>query len=59
MAGWLEPWTLLRGLLPVVNADFAVSIGSLLWMTALAVVMGVEKNLPWGRSTRYRSASCS
>ena len=28
---------------------FAVGVGSLLWMAVLAVVMGVEKNAPWGR----------
>jgi predicted metal-binding membrane protein len=28
---------------------FAVGVGSLVWMLVLAVVMGVEKNLPWGR----------
>lgn len=28
---------------------FAVSVGNLLWMLALGVVMGIEKNLPWGR----------
>jgi predicted metal-binding membrane protein len=28
---------------------FAVSVGNLVWMLALAIVMGVEKNLPWGR----------
>ncbi|HEU0075449.1 MAG TPA: DUF2182 domain-containing protein [Dehalococcoidia bacterium] len=28
---------------------FAVGVGNLVWMLALAVVMGVEKNLPWGR----------
>ena len=28
---------------------FIVGTGSLLWMLILAVVMGVEKNVPWGR----------
>ena len=28
---------------------FVVGIGSLIWMMILAVVMGVEKNAPWGR----------
>jgi len=28
---------------------FIVSVGSLAWMMILAVVMGVEKNAPWGR----------
>lgn len=28
---------------------FAVGAGSILWMLALAIVMGAEKNLPWGR----------
>jgi len=28
---------------------FAVGIGSLVWMLALAAVMSVEKNMPWGR----------
>lgn len=28
---------------------FIVGTGSLLWMMVLAVVMGVEKNVPWGR----------
>jgi predicted metal-binding membrane protein len=28
---------------------FIVSTGSLLWMLVLAVVMGLEKNAPWGR----------
>jgi predicted metal-binding membrane protein len=28
---------------------FIVGTGSLLWMMILAVVMGVEKNVPWGR----------
>jgi predicted metal-binding membrane protein len=28
---------------------FAVGVGNLGWMLGLAVVMGVEKNLPWGR----------
>ena len=29
---------------------FAVGIGSLVWMLALAAVMSIEKNMPWGRS---------
>ena len=28
---------------------FAVGSGSLLWMLVLALVMGVEKNMSWGR----------
>ncbi len=28
---------------------FAVGAGSLVWMIVLAVVMGVEKNVSWGR----------
>jgi predicted metal-binding membrane protein len=28
---------------------FAVGTGSLVWMLALAIVMGTEKNMPWGR----------
>jgi predicted metal-binding membrane protein len=28
---------------------FIAGVGSLLWMMILAVVMGVEKNMPWGR----------
>jgi len=28
---------------------FIVGVGSLIWMMILAVVMGVEKNAPWGR----------
>ena len=28
---------------------FIVGVGSLVWMMILAVVMGVEKNAPWGR----------
>lgn len=28
---------------------FIVGVGSLVWMMILAVVMGVEKNVPWGR----------
>lgn len=28
---------------------FAVGLGNLGWMLALAVVMGVEKNMPWGK----------
>ena len=28
---------------------FAVGVGSLLWMLLLGAMMGVEKNLPWGR----------
>ena len=28
---------------------FVVGVGSLIWMMILAVVMGVEKNAPWGR----------
>lgn len=28
---------------------FAVGVGNLAWMLALAALMGVEKNLPWGR----------
>jgi predicted metal-binding membrane protein len=28
---------------------FAVGLGNLGWMLALAAVMGVEKNIPWGR----------
>lgn len=28
---------------------FAVGVGNLAWMLGLAVVMAVEKNLPWGR----------
>jgi predicted metal-binding membrane protein len=28
---------------------FAVGLGNLGWMLALAAVMGVEKNMPWGR----------
>jgi hypothetical protein len=28
---------------------FIVGVGSLLWMLILAIVMGVEKNAPWGR----------
>jgi predicted metal-binding membrane protein len=28
---------------------FAVGVGNLVWMFGLALVMGVEKNLPWGR----------
>jgi len=28
---------------------FAVGVGNLGWMLALAVVMGVEKNMPWGK----------
>src|SRR5262249_13928240 len=28
---------------------FITSVGSLLWMLVLAVLMGVEKNAPWGR----------
>jgi predicted metal-binding membrane protein len=28
---------------------FAVGVGSLVWMFALAIVMGIEKNLSWGR----------
>jgi predicted metal-binding membrane protein len=28
---------------------FAVGVGSLLWMMVLAVVMAIEKNVPWGR----------
>jgi predicted metal-binding membrane protein len=28
---------------------FAVGVGNLAWMLALAVVMGIEKNLSWGR----------
>jgi predicted metal-binding membrane protein len=28
---------------------FAVGIGSLVWMLGLAAVMGIEKNMPWGR----------
>jgi predicted metal-binding membrane protein len=28
---------------------FAVGVGSFGWMLALALVMAVEKNLPWGR----------
>jgi len=28
---------------------FAVGLGSLGWMLVLAVVMAIEKNLPWGR----------
>jgi predicted metal-binding membrane protein len=28
---------------------FAISVGSLVWMFALAILMGIEKNLPWGR----------
>jgi predicted metal-binding membrane protein len=28
---------------------FAVGVGSVVWMLALAVVMGTEKNMPWGR----------
>lgn len=28
---------------------FAVGAGSLIWMIVLAVVMGIEKNVPWGR----------
>jgi predicted metal-binding membrane protein len=28
---------------------FAVGLGNLAWMFALAVVMAVEKNAPWGR----------
>ena len=28
---------------------FAVSMGSIGWMLILACVMGVEKNIPWGR----------
>ena len=29
---------------------FAVGSGSLLWMLVLALVMGVEKNMSWGRT---------
>ena len=28
---------------------FAVSVGNLAWMLALAIAMGIEKNLSWGR----------
>jgi predicted metal-binding membrane protein len=28
---------------------FAVGVGNLGWMLALAAVMGIEKNMPWGR----------
>jgi predicted metal-binding membrane protein len=28
---------------------FAVGVGNLGWMLALAVVMGIEKNMPWGK----------
>jgi predicted metal-binding membrane protein len=28
---------------------FAVGVGNIGWMLALGVVMGVEKNMPWGR----------
>src|SRR4029077_2307682 len=28
---------------------FAVATGSLAWMLLLGIVMGLEKNLPWGR----------
>jgi predicted metal-binding membrane protein len=28
---------------------FAVGLGSLVWMLVLAIVMGIEKNLSWGR----------
>lgn len=28
---------------------FVVGVGSLVWMLGLAVLMGIEKNLPWGR----------
>jgi predicted metal-binding membrane protein len=28
---------------------FIVGVGSLIWMMILAIVMGVEKNAPWGR----------
>lgn len=28
---------------------FAVGVGNLGWMLALATVMAVEKNVPWGR----------
>ena len=28
---------------------FAVGVGNIGWMLALAVVMGIEKNMPWGR----------
>jgi predicted metal-binding membrane protein len=37
---------------------FAVGVGNLLWMLALAVVMGVEKNLPWGRRLSAPLGSC-
>ena len=29
--------------------QFAVGFGSLLWMLVLALVMGIEKNVRWGR----------
>jgi predicted metal-binding membrane protein len=28
---------------------FAISSGNIAWMLLLAAVMGVEKNMPWGR----------
>ncbi len=28
---------------------FAVSVGNLVWMLVLGILMGAEKNLPWGR----------